>query len=54
MTGVNERVKEFLRSCRHLASTEIAICCHCGIELIDGNFALIEGELYCLKCRNIK
>jgi hypothetical protein len=50
MSGIEDRVKEFLRSWRHVASMEIAVCCCCGTELSDGNFVLIDGTLRCLAC----
>jgi hypothetical protein len=50
MSGIEDRVKEFLGSWRHVANLEIAVCCCCGAELIDGNFAVIDGKLRCLDC----
>lgn len=50
MSGVNERVKQFLESWKHIANIENAVCSCCGVELIDGNFAVVDGELLCLRC----
>jgi hypothetical protein len=30
---------------------EIKFYCECGAEIKDGNFALIDGVLYCKECR---
>ncbi len=50
MGGVEERVKEFLESCKRMAIAKIVACSSCGAELTDGNFAVIDGKLFCLDC----
>lgn len=53
MTGVEERVKVFLEAwnLRDGKLDKAALCQVCGQEIVDGNFAMIDGKLICLKCR---
>ena len=51
MTTVEERVKGFLEAWKNIGDPH---CTECGEELVDGNFAMIEGKFVCLKCWKIK
>jgi hypothetical protein len=60
MSGVQDRVKGFLETwqiignqgCHSEAIAEESLNCHCcGAKPSDGNFAVIDGKLYCLKCK---
>jgi hypothetical protein len=51
MSGVEDRVREFLGSWKHGTTVETEICCECGMEIRDGVFVLIDGKSTCLKCR---
>jgi len=70
MGGVEDRVKEFLEARKNVgailesprAGRDLplrvdsgSMCCAicCG-ALCDGNFAMIDGKFYCLKCREGK
>jgi hypothetical protein len=52
-TIIDERVKVFLESW-NLRGGELdttASCQVCGRDLVDGKFALVDGVLMCLECR---
>lgn len=53
MNFIEQRVKVFLEAWNLRAGEidETASCEVCGEELRDGNFAMIDGRLLCLKCR---
>ena len=54
MDIIEQRVKVFLESW-NLHGGELdtkASCQVCGRDLVDGKFALIDGVLICLKCKN--
>ena len=56
MAGVQERVEGFLRSWEKIQgnaalSADQIKCCICSCELKDGNFAILDGDLVCLQCR---
>jgi len=53
MTSVNERVKDFLENWTGII-VENVVCARCGEELTDGNFAMLDGVLMCLKCKEEK
>lgn len=50
MTGVEERVKVFLDNWTGIISENV-VCARCGEGLTDGNFAMFDGVLLCLKCK---
>ncbi len=55
MPGIEERVRGFLetwgkRKTGEIPDPEEARCVVCGAVLEDGNFALVDGDLLCLKC----
>ncbi len=47
-------IKDFLSNWRRMEGRFDLTCpCeHCGKLLTDGNFALVEGTLICLECKN--
>ena len=55
MIGVEERVKLFLETWAKRKAGEIpaenARCVVCGVLLRDGGFALVDGRLLCVKCK---
>ncbi len=56
MTDIEQKVKVFLDSW-NLRNGELdteASCAVCGGEITDGNFALIDGVLICLSCKDAK
>ena len=58
MSGVNDRVEEFLRSRKAMDegrdTTDVeCYCCECGTGLVDGAFVMVNGDLFCLEC-NLK
>ena len=38
------------REAGEIPDPEEATCAVCGVGLEDGNFALVDGDLICLKC----
>jgi len=46
MTGIEERVKGFVKNWR------LTHCSICQGLLSDGNFAMIDGRLYCRLCHD--
>ncbi len=56
ITDTEQKVKVFLEAW-NLRGGEVdtkASCQVCGAEITDGNFALTDGVLMCLKCREHK
>lgn len=56
MTGIEDRVKGFLESWDKIKgnipiSADHLKCRICDCELKDGDFAIIEGDPICNKCR---
>jgi len=51
---IEQRVKVFLDSWNHRGGEldAKASCQVCGRDLVDGKFALIDGILICLDCKN--
>jgi hypothetical protein len=57
MAGIEERVRGFLESWDKIQgnaalSADQLKCCACGCELKNGDFAIIDGDPVCLKCRD--
>lgn len=56
MAGIDDRVKEFLRSWEKIQESDLLSagplrCVVCDRELEDGGFALLDGDPVCHKCR---
>jgi formylmethanofuran dehydrogenase subunit E len=54
MNVIEQRVKVFLESW-NLRGGELdtkASCQVCGRDLVDGKFALVDGVLVCIKCKD--
>jgi hypothetical protein len=55
MAGIGDRVKVFLetwekRKAGKVPDPEEGRCVSCGILLRDGNFGLVDDDLFCLNC----
>lgn len=51
--NTNDLIKDFLANWRRAKGIFdlTTPCQHCGKDLADGNFALVDGVLVCLSCK---